>query len=42
MGPPLIGYIAEIASLRYSFALIGIFGLGITFMVSRIRAFQSQ
>lgn len=41
MGPPLIGYIAEIAGLRYSFAVIGIFGLGITFMVSRVRAFQS-
>jgi MFS family permease len=41
MGPPLIGYIAEIASLRYSFALIGIFGIGITLMVSRIKAFQN-
>ena len=40
MGPPLIGYIAEAFSLRYSFAVIGFFGLGITFMVSRIRAFQ--
>jgi len=42
MGPPLIGYIAEIASLRYSFAVIGFFGMGITIMVSRIKAFQSQ
>jgi MFS family permease len=42
MGPPLIGYIAEIASLRYSFALIGIFGFGITLMVSRIKAFQNS
>lgn len=41
MGPPLIGYIAEAFSLRYSFALIGVFGLGITLMVSRIRAFQN-
>lgn len=41
MGPPLIGYIAELAGLRYSFAFIGIFGLGITFMVSRIKAFQT-
>lgn len=40
MGPPLIGYISEIAGLRYSFAVIGIFGLGITLLVSRIRAFQ--
>jgi MFS family permease len=40
MGPPLIGYISEAFSLRYSFAVIGFFGLGITVMVSRVRAFQ--
>ena len=40
MGPPLIGYISEIAGLRYSFALIGVFGLGITLLVSRIKALQ--
>jgi len=40
MGPPLIGYISELAGLRYSFAVIGIFGMGITLLVSRIRAFQ--
>lgn len=40
MGPPLIGYIAEAFSLRYSFAVIGLFGIGITIMVSRIRLFQ--
>jgi MFS family permease len=38
MGPPLIGYISQIAGLRYSFAVIGIFGLGITLMVSKIKA----
>ena len=38
MGPPLIGYISEAFSLRYSFAVIGIFGVGITLLVSRIRA----
>lgn len=27
IGPPMIGYISEITNLRYSFALIGIFGL---------------
>lgn len=42
MGPPLIGYIAEAFSLRYSFAVIGIFGLGITLMVSRVKAFQNS
>jgi MFS family permease len=40
MGPPLIGYISEIAGLRYSFAVIGIFGLGIALLVSRIKALQ--
>jgi len=38
MGPPLIGYIAELASLRYSYAVIGIFGIVITMLVAKIRA----
>jgi MFS family permease len=38
MGPPLIGYIAELASLRYSYAVIGVFGLVITLLVAKIRA----
>lgn len=41
MGPPLIGYISNAFSLRYSFALIGIFGLGISLMVSRIKALNT-
>ncbi|HSN49626.1 MAG TPA: MFS transporter [Bacteroidales bacterium] len=40
MGPPLIGHIAQIAGLRYSFAVIGIFGIGISLLVSRITALQ--
>jgi MFS family permease len=40
MGPPLIGYISAIAGLRYSFAVIGIFGICITLLVSRIRVMQ--
>lgn len=40
MGPPVIGYIAELSSLRYSFAFIGIFGVVISFMVSRVKAIQ--
>ena len=40
MGPPLIGYISEISSLRYSFAVIGIFGIGISLLVSHIKALQ--
>ena len=38
MGPPLIGYISAAAGLRYSFAVIGIFGIFITLLVSKIRA----
>lgn len=38
MGPPVIGYIAELSSLRVSFGIIGIFGLLIAIMVSRIKA----
>jgi MFS family permease len=40
MGPPLIGYIAGAAGLRYSYALIGIFGICITFMVSKMEAIK--
>ncbi|MDP3643871.1 MAG: MFS transporter [Bacteroidota bacterium] len=42
MGPPLIGYISEIAGLRYSFAVIGVFGIGITLLVSRIKALKNE
>jgi len=42
MGPPLIGYVSELAGLRYSFAIIGIFGMGITLLVSRIKALQDM
>ncbi len=38
MGPPLIGYISAAAGLRYSFAVIGIFGIFITLLVSKIKA----
>lgn len=38
MGPPLIGYISELSSLRYSYAVIGCFGLLITFLVTRSKA----
>jgi len=37
MGPPVIGHIAELSSLRFSFAFIGIFGFLIAFMVGRIK-----
>ena len=38
MGPPVIGHIAETFGLQFSFAFIGIFGVLIAFMVSKIRA----
>jgi len=38
MGPPLIGYISALSSLQYSYAVIGCFGLFITFIVAKIRA----
>jgi MFS family permease len=41
MGPPLIGYISEAFGLRYSFALIGIFGIFITLIVAKIKALQT-
>lgn len=40
MGPPLIGFIAEVFGLRYSYAVIGIFGIGITLFVNRVKALQ--
>lgn len=40
MGPPVIGFIAEAAGLQFSFAFIGIFGVLIAFMASRIKAIQ--
>ena len=42
MGPPLIGYISAAAGLRYSFAVIGVFGIGIFFMVPWIKALQNE
>ncbi len=38
MGPPLIGYIAELFNLRYSFAVIGLLGISISVLVSKIKA----
>lgn len=37
VGPPLIGFIAQAASLRWSFALISILGLGTTLLASKIK-----
>jgi MFS family permease len=42
MGPPLIGFISEAFGLRYSFAVIGIFGIGITLMVAKVKALANE
>ncbi|MGO3240307.1 MAG: MFS transporter, partial [Sphingobacteriaceae bacterium] len=40
LGPPLIGYIAELFNLRYSFALVSLFGLAMLIMTSRLKVFK--
>lgn len=36
-GPPLIGYVSQLSSLRYSFGIISVFGLLITFLITKIK-----
>ena len=40
MGPPLIGYIAELTSLKLSFAIIGIFGVLVSLLVWRLKVIK--
>ncbi|MXN92538.1 MFS transporter [Flavobacterium sp. Sd200] len=40
IGPPVIGYIAHAVGLKMSFALIGIFGVGIALLVNRVKAIE--
>ena len=40
MGPPLIGYVAQLAGLQYSFAVIAVLGLGITLLINRIKEIE--
>jgi MFS family permease len=40
MGPPLIGYIAALAGLKYSFISIAFLGLAISYLVSRVKEIQ--
>ncbi len=42
IGPPIIGYIAQATNLRYSFALIGIFGLLCLIMSSYIKILRKE
>ena len=37
IGPPLIGYIAQASSLQYSFAVVALFGLCVSVMVSKLK-----
>ncbi|MBS7333247.1 MAG: MFS transporter [Weeksellaceae bacterium] len=40
LGPPLIGYIAEMFDLRYSYALFAVFGFVLAVMVTKIKLFK--
>ena len=40
IGPPCIGYIAELTSLKYAFAIVGLFGLLISMLVSKLKIFK--
>lgn len=42
MGPPLIGYIAEVLNLRYSFGVFACFGLLMLVLTSRLEVFNSS
>ncbi|MEZ4838769.1 MFS transporter [Flavobacterium sp.] len=40
LGPPVIGHIAELTNLRFSFAFIGIFGIFISFLAYSLKIFR--
>lgn len=40
LGPPMIGYISDVLNLRFSFALIGIFGICIFILSSNLKVFK--
>jgi MFS family permease len=42
MGPPLIGYIAELTSLRYSYGVFAFFGILMFIMVSKLKVFRED
>jgi len=37
VGPPIIGFIAQASSLRWSFALIALLGLGTTLLSGKVK-----
>ena len=40
VGPPLIGYIAALAGLQYSFMTVAFLGLGISLMVRKVKEIE--
>ncbi len=42
MGPPLIGYIAELADLRYSYAVIGFTGMLVSVLVTKTSVIRNH
>ncbi|MDR2848608.1 MAG: MFS transporter [Bacteroidales bacterium] len=42
LGPPLIGYIAQATNLRYSYALVGVFGIAIVLLTSMVKVFDKD
>ncbi len=40
VGPPVIGYIADLTSLKYSFAFIGVFGVFISMLTFKLKLFR--
>jgi MFS family permease len=38
IGPPLIGFVAQLINLRWSFALIALLGLGTTFLAGKAKS----
>src|SRR5690606_6636525 len=40
LGPPLIGYIAEVFSLLHSFAVFSLFGFAMSIMATRLKIFN--
>lgn len=42
LGPPVIGHVAHATSLRISFAIIGVFGVLIAFLVYRVKAITQE
>jgi MFS family permease len=42
LGPPVIGFIAQVSSLRWSFALIALLGLGTTFLAGKLKSLTEE